>query len=73
MIWELWSEIMPLYDFFCEKCGEIIEELQKVGESPPKCPNDNEVMKKKLSTFSLRKGGGLYSLDTTTKRWDDLE
>ena len=29
---------MPIYDFACESCGTVFEELTRMGELPP-CPN----------------------------------
>lgn len=38
---------MPLYEFKCEKCGNIFERLQKMNEDYPPCPEcgSDEVIK----------------------------
>ena len=30
---------MPIYEFKCEVCGEVFEELQKLGDDFPPCPS----------------------------------
>ncbi len=29
---------MPIYEFCCLECGEVFENLQRLGDSPPVCP-----------------------------------
>lgn len=72
---------MPLYDYECPKCGQIVEEVRSIKDSnddPPLCKNDGEKMTKVLlSAPALRKGGGLYSIDIEetgkNKSWGDLD
>ena len=53
---------MPIYEFVCEKCGRIVERLQKVTDPPPEaCPECNGKMAKIMSRNSFQlKGGGWY-------------
>ena len=54
---------MPIYEYKCDKCGKIVEKLQKKhGSPPPKCEKDDQEMRKVVSvaSFSL-KGGGWYA------------
>lgn len=52
---------MPFYEFECA-CGEVTEELAKMGTETIVCPKCGKTAKKILSrcTFSL-KGGGWYA------------
>jgi putative FmdB family regulatory protein len=52
---------MPMYEFKCE-CGEVSEELVRMGTETIKCPKCGRKARKILSncTFSL-KGGGWYA------------
>jgi putative FmdB family regulatory protein len=57
---------MPIYEYACEKCGNHIEVLQKVGDAPPKkcskCKKGR--MEKMISRTSFQlKGGGWYASD----------
>ena len=53
---------MPIYEFVCEKCGRIVERLQKVSDPPPDaCPECGGKMAKIMSRNSFQlKGGGWY-------------
>ena len=53
---------MPIYEFVCEKCGRIVERLQKVDDPPPDaCPECGGKMAKIMSRNSFQlKGGGWY-------------
>lgn len=57
---------MPIYDYFCEKCQKEYEFLQKLNDFPPLCEIHNIEMKKQISNTFVRRGGGLYSMDTNT-------
>ncbi len=51
---------MPLYEFECQKCGEIFEQLLGLNESTddlccPKCQAENP--RKVISVFSSTSGG----------------
>lgn len=55
---------MPIYEYRCEKCDTLFEEMQKVDSPPPKtCPNGHRgKMKRVVSRTSFQlKGGGWYS------------
>lgn len=52
---------MPLYEFECPKCHEDFEELVRSADAVkevdcPKC--GHHTVKKKLSTFASKVGGG---------------
>src|SRR3954463_4090554 len=53
---------MPIYEFVCEKCGRIVERLQKLtGPPPDACPECGGKMAKIMSRNSFQlKGGGWY-------------
>ena len=56
---------MPIYEYECEKCGEIVEKFQTFSEKPlKKCENCNGKLHKIISqsTFHL-KGTGWYVTD----------
>ncbi|MBW2063067.1 MAG: zinc ribbon domain-containing protein [Deltaproteobacteria bacterium] len=61
---------MPLYEYQCETCSHIIEELQKFSDPPLKtCPHCGGRLTKlmSLNTFHL-KGSGWYATDYTNKK-----
>jgi len=53
---------MPIYEFVCEACGNIVERLQKLSDPPPEsCPECGGKMAKIMSRNSFQlKGGGWY-------------
>src|SRR5256885_12145996 len=53
---------MPIYEFVCEACGNIIERLQKLSDPPPDaCEECGGKMAKIMSRNSFQlKGGGWY-------------
>jgi putative FmdB family regulatory protein len=53
---------MPIYEFVCEACGNIVERLQKLSDPPPdSCPECGGKMAKIMSRNSFQlKGGGWY-------------
>lgn len=56
---------MPIYEYECQKCHEITEELQKFSDPPlKKCPHCGGRLTKvmSLNAFHL-KGGGWYVTD----------
>ncbi|MCF6247269.1 MAG: zinc ribbon domain-containing protein [Desulfobacula sp.] len=56
---------MPVYEYQCNKCGQIQEAFQKISDSPLKTCSHCEGHLKKLisqSTFHL-KGSGWYVTD----------
>ena len=54
---------MPIYEYTCEKCGQVTEVMQKVSDPPPpRCDNCGSKKLAKvvsLTSFHL-KGGGWY-------------
>ncbi len=57
---------MPIYEYQCQACGAVHEELQKIGDPPiKKCPYCGELkLKKLISAPSFRLSGtGWYETD----------
>ena len=57
---------MPIYEFACEECGNEVEVLQKISDTPLKdCPSCGKpTMKKMVSAAAFRLGGsGWYETD----------
>jgi len=60
---------MPIYEYQCEKCGVIIEKIQKFSDAPlTSCERCDGKLNKLLSqsSFSL-KGSGWYLTDYSKK------
>jgi len=56
---------MPIYEYSCPKCGQIVEAIRKVDDPPPKC---HGAMKKLISKGSfILKGTGWYATDYKDK------
>ena len=58
---------MPIYEYECPKCSEIKELLLKLSEiqEDQLCEVHNIKMEKVIkSAYSVRKGAGMYSIDT---------
>ena len=53
---------MPIYEFACDACGNVLERLQKLSDPPPDaCPKCGGKMAKIMSRNSFQlKGGGWY-------------
>jgi len=70
---------MPLYDFRCLSCGFEFEDLLKISDSNPKCPECNLDTQKLISRFSgVVTGSEHRSLDCIVgadaeKRWQAIE
>ena len=61
---------MPIYEYKCNKCGEIMEEIQKFSDPPlKKCSHCGGKLNKlmSLNTFHL-KGSGWYATDYANKK-----
>ena len=61
---------MPLYDYKCPKCGNLIDVIQSSTTEAPKCPKCGTVMEKQVSApagFEF-KGGGYYQTDFKNKK-----
>jgi len=54
---------MPIYEYECSDCGNLIEVIQKVdARAPGRCDKCSGKLKKKISRASFQlKGGGWYS------------
>jgi putative FmdB family regulatory protein len=60
---------MPIYEYQCQSCGEMIEVLQKLSDAPlvvcTACGKPD--LRKKVSAAAFRlKGGGWYETDFKT-------
>ena len=50
---------MPIYEYRCEKCGDVFEELVSGGKEPENCPGcGSRKLKKLFSVFGFRSPGG---------------
>lgn len=60
---------MPLYEYECRACGERMEILQKISDSPySHCPKCGSEMKKLISSPAIQfKGSGFYKTDYAAK------
>lgn len=57
---------MPIYEYQCEACGQILDALQKIADAPlKKCPNCGKAKLKRLlsAPMFLLKGSGWYETD----------
>lgn len=57
---------MPIYEYQCDKCGDTLEKLQKLGDKPlTDCPEcGDSALRKLISAPGFRlKGGGWYETD----------
>lgn len=54
---------MPIYEYQCESCQEILEKKQSLSEAPlTTCPSCEGSLKKLISRSSFQlKGGGWYA------------
>lgn len=60
---------MPIYEYQCQDCDEVVEVLQKIADAPvvdcPSCGKPS--LKKKISAAAFRlKGSGWYETDFKT-------
>jgi putative FmdB family regulatory protein len=53
---------MPIYEYACQKCGNVVEVFQKISDKGPgKCPKCGGKLARVLSQTSFQlKGGGWY-------------
>ena len=63
---------MPIYEYQCQKCGEIEEALQKFSDKPlTKCKQCSGKLHKLVSQSSFHlKGSGWYVTDYTNRSKD---
>ncbi len=61
---------MPLYEYKCLKCGEVVESIQKFTDPPLKiCSHCGGLVEKQISNPSFQfKGTGWYVTDYSRKR-----
>ena len=60
---------MPLYEYQCDKCGKVVEAIQKFSDDPlTKCEECGGELKKLISKSSFAlKGKGWYVTDYKNK------
>ena len=60
---------MPIYEYSCKKCGEVIEKIQKFSDPPlKKHPDCGGALTKLISKSSFQlKGSGWYVTDYADK------
>jgi putative FmdB family regulatory protein len=59
---------MPLYEYVCEKCGEVFEVLQKMDDPPLTEHKECGSLRKLLSPAAIHfKGSGFYETDYKNK------
>ena len=66
---------MPIYEYQCEKCGEVFEVFQKVSDPPPKrheC-GGRKIKRVMSQTSFILKGTGWYVTDYARKEQKDKE
>jgi putative FmdB family regulatory protein len=56
---------VPIYQYECPRCHSQAEELQAMGDAPPRCANCRKKMKRHYSgSVGLQfKGGGFHKTD----------
>jgi putative FmdB family regulatory protein len=68
---------MPIYEYLCENCGHLFEELQTMKEEPlVTCPNCGKDTLKRLigtGTGIIFKGSGFYLTDYKNKKSNPAE
>ena len=53
---------MPVYEFECKKCGEVIEKIVRMDTRSVRCPKCYQQADKIMSRCSFElKGGGWYA------------
>jgi len=64
---------MPIYEYQCDKCGEIHEALQKISDKPiTKCVHCSGQLNKLISHSAFHlKGTGWYATDYAGKKQND--
>jgi putative FmdB family regulatory protein len=66
---------MPIYEYECTSCTEIIEAWQSLSDKPMvSCPSCSGTLKKLISQSSFRlKGGGWYADGYSSKPADNKD
>ncbi len=57
----------PVYDYQCEKCGEVVEVCRPMGSEPPDCCGVGMKRKYSADTIIIKTGAPLW-----TGRMDDI-
>lgn len=60
---------MPVYEYECQKCGDVLEVSQRILDDPLKdCPRCDGLLKKIISATAFHlKGSGWYADGYSTK------
>lgn len=60
---------MPLYEYKCAQCGDVVEAIQKVSDAHLKvCPQCGGPLRKLISSSAIQfKGSGWYITDYARK------
>ena len=58
---------MPLYEFGCEECGQVVEALQKYDDPAPGCEQCSTDMKRLISRTSFTLKGDGWARDSYGK------
>lgn len=60
---------MPVYEYQCEKCKDIVEVLQKISDDPlEKCEKCDGKLSKQFNQMNFHLyGSGFYSTDNKRK------
>lgn len=70
---------MPIYEFYCEDCNEIFEEILPLGENNFNCKKCNKPTQRIMSSFlGIVKGSSNRSIDCVVgedsdRRWNIIE
>jgi putative FmdB family regulatory protein len=57
---------MPIYEYECESCGEVSEQMESINttDTTKPCPKCNKTANRIMSSTSFHlKGGGWYTTD----------
>jgi len=60
---------VPIYEYKCRKCEEVLERIQGMGDRPlSKCPSCGGKLERMMSTGAFQfKGSGFYATDYAKK------
>ena len=67
---------MPIYEYYCQECDNLHEQMQKMSEEPlkvcPKCQKESLIKQVSSTSFQL-KGTGWYVTDFRDKGKPKIE
>jgi putative FmdB family regulatory protein len=65
---------MPLYEFYCEDCDEVYQEICPVRQNLLKCPNCGKFLARQISlgNFHLKGVGWSDDARKQRQRWYDV-